>query len=395
MAVRTLKKSWWVDFRFNGARYRKRSPENSRKGALAYELYLRQRLTTGKSIENQQGDTKTVTFAEFAPKWFEEYVVANNKYSEQLKKKQVLSTSLIPFFGKTSISEINGRDIERYKVQQVHLGLKNKTIMNRLLVLNKCLVTAYEWLKLDGAPPKIIWPKWTVPEIDYLSPEECELLVSRASGIIQEMMLMALRTGMRQGELKGLQWSSIDWMTRTVAVRHSRDDYQKLLVPPKNNRTRYIPLDIDLYTVLYRRKRETGYVFLAYDGTPFDKNRMNDAIGKVCRQASIRKIGWHTLRHTFASHLAMRGVPLPAIKELMGHANITTTMRYAHVAPSTLRTAIEMLNPKAMITTDFGQPVVNRWQEHQRGELASKARATKDAWFKPSDDNRPSNTKAA
>ena len=62
----------------------------------------------------------------------------------------------------------------------------------------------------------------------------------------------------------------------------------------------------------------------------------------------------------------MRGVPLPAIKELMGHSTITTTMRYAHVAPSTLRTAIEMLNPKTMMATDSGQPVGNRWQEIQR-----------------------------
>jgi integrase len=379
MAVRKLKNSWWVDFHFDGRRHRKRSPENTRQGALAYELLLRQKLARGEPLESHPHRLKDQTFAEFAAKWLDDYVRANNKHSEQLKKKHILSASLIPFFGSMPIWQITAHDIERYKAQQVLLGLKNKTIMNRLLVLNKCIVTAYEWLALEGAPPKIKWPKWVVPEIDYLAPQECELLVSHASGVTHEMILMALRTGMRQGELKGLQWSSIDWLTRTVAVRHSRDDYQGVLVPPKNNRTRHIPLDIDVYTMLYRRKQDTGYVFLTRDGQPFNNNRLYDAIVKVCTQAGLRKIGWHTLRHTFASHLAMRGVPLPAIKELMGHANITTTMRYAHVAPSTLRTAIEMLNPKTMATADFGQPVVNQWQKLQRDEVAQENPSTEYA----------------
>jgi glutamine synthetase len=75
----------------------------------------------------------------------------------------------------------------------------------------------------------------------------------------------------------------------------------------------------------------------------------------------------------------MRGVPLPAIKELMGHSAITTTMRYAHVAPSTLRTAIELLNPKTAMAEDFGQPAVNQWQELQRIELGQEPPAPKYA----------------
>jgi integrase len=189
---------------------------------------------------------------------------------------------------------------------------------------------------------------------------------------MHEMILTALRTGMRQGEIKGLQWSSVDWLNRSIAVRHSRDDYLKVLVPPKSNRTRHIPLDVDVYTMLFRRKGETGYVFRTTDGQPFNNDRLNYAIGKLCNQAGLRRIGWHTLRHTFASHLAMRGVPLPAIKELMGHSAITTTMRYAHVAPSTLRSAIDMLNPKTMIDANFGQPVVNLWQDTQRRENTQK-----------------------
>jgi len=374
MAVRKIKHSWWVDFYFNDARYRKRSPENSRAGASAYEVTLRQRLAKGEGIDGAvEAVQKNTTFKEFAWQWLEDYVKPNNKYSEQIAKKYVLSASLIPAFGHLRIEQIGAREIERYKGQQVKEGFTNKTIRNRLTILNKCLVIAYEWLELEGSPPKIKWPKCISPEIDYLAPQECELVLSHADGVLHEMILLALRNGMRQGEIKGLQWSSIDWLNRSVAVRHSRDDYRKVLVPPKNNRTRHIPLDTDLYAILYRRKEDTGYVFLAKDGAPFNNDRLNDAIRKLCKRSGLRKIGWHTLRHTFASHLAMRGVPLPAIKELMGHSSIATTMRYAHVAPSTLRSAIEMLNPKGFVDATFGQPVVNQWQELQKSEAIRKA----------------------
>jgi integrase len=309
MAVRKIRASWWVDFRVNTVRYRKRSPDNSKAGAKAYESLLLPKLTGGKPIN--RGSQQQLTFEEFAWKWFDDYVKPNNKYSEQMAKRYVLTASLVPFFGRTPIGRIRAHDIERYKAAQVQQGFKSKTISNRLTVLNKCLVTAYEWLELEGAPPKIKWPKWSPPEIDYLSPDECELLLSHANGVIFEMVLMALRTGMRQGELRGLQWSSLDWLTRSVAVRHSRDD-RGVLVPPKNGRGRHIPLDIDVYTLLHQRKEETGYVFLRRDGQPFNNDRLNNAIRRLGRQAGLRKIGWHTLRHTFASHLAMRGVPLPA-----------------------------------------------------------------------------------
>jgi hypothetical protein len=92
----------------------------------------------------------------------------------------------------------------------------------------------------------------------------------------------------------------------------------------------------------------------------------------VLKKAELRHIGWHTLRHTFASHLATRGVPLNAVQQLMGHSTITTTMRYAHLAPSTLRAAIDLMNPRTAFGADFGQPVVNPWLEAQQKENAKK-----------------------
>lgn len=365
MATRLIRKSWWVDFRFDLKRYRRRSPENSRTGARAYEIALRKRLARGEELDGKKAQARLLTFAEFVPQWFAEYVVPNNKASEQRVKKYTLSASLVPFFGKTPVAAISVRDIERYKAQLLHEGKSRKTINNHLTVLRKCLHTAYEWMQLNGTPPKVVWLKCSPPRTDYLAMDECDLLLGHSTGTIREMILTALRTGMRQGEIKGLQWASIDWVNRSVAVRHSLSDYTMLLGTPKGNRERHIPLDIDLLEVLSARRQAEGYVFLDENGQPFTHKKVSAALARVCRLAGVRKVGWHVLRHTFATHQSMNGTPLNIVQALLGHASITTTMRYAHVAPSALRTAIELANPRTAVAASVGQPAVNRWQDRQ------------------------------
>src|ERR1700688_389694 len=244
MAVRKIKNSWWVDFRAEYMRYRKRSPENTKAGAEAYEALLRQKLARGECIgKAPSAQKKQQLFKRFVQQWFREYVIANNKPSEQRTKRYILSASLVPFFGNIPVDEITTRTIEQYKARTALSGVTAKTINNRLTVLKRCLTMAYEWLELDGTPPKITWLKVSPPKTGYLTYEESELLLTSATGIVRDMLLLALRTGMRQGELRGLQWMSIDWQNRSIAVRHSRCDYTKELGSPKSNRERHIPMD--------------------------------------------------------------------------------------------------------------------------------------------------------
>lgn len=361
MTVRIIKKSWWVDFRSNHMRYRIRSPENSKAGASAYEAVLRQKLARGAQIDDTEKEVhRNLTFKQFAWQWHEQYVVPNNKHSEQRAKKYILQSSLVPFFGKLRMDEITTHHVELYKAHELKSGVSRKTINNRLAVFSKCLATAYEWLKLMGTPPKIVWLKCPPPRTDFLSADECKLLLSHSEGFIHEMVFTALRTGMRQGELAGLQWSSIDWQNQNIAVRQSRNARTGKLESPKSNRERHIPMDTDVYGMLFKRKQDTGYVFLDERSKPLCSEHLRRELREVRYKAGLRPLGWHTLRHTFATHLAMRGAPLHVVQALLGHSTITTTMKYAHVAPSMLRSAIEMLNPKTAIITDFGQPVGNQ-----------------------------------
>jgi integrase len=364
MAVRKVKGSWWVDFMFKHTRYRKRSPENTRSGAVAYEVLLRHKLARGESIDRDLVENDPA-FDEFAWEWFEVYAVPNNKFLEQRAKKYIIQSSLIPFFGKVPIGQITTHHVEEYKAHALKEGVTRKTVNNRLAVLSKCLATAYDWRKLSGASPRIQWLKCPPPRTDFLSADECTLLLSHAEGMMYQMILTALRTGMRQGELAGLQWSSIDWENRNIMVCHSRCPRTGRLESPKSNRERHIPMDADVYEVLYKRRQTTGYVFLDKGEKPFAAHRLIRGLREVRYKAGLRPLGWHTLRHTFASHLAMKGAPLHIVQALLGHSTITMTMRYAHVAPSMLRSAIAMLNPKSLIEGGFGQPVVNQWQTTQ------------------------------
>ena len=91
-------------------------------------------------------------------------------------------------------------------------------------------------------------------------------------------------------------------------------------------------------------------MFCGVDGEPWTRNVMKIGMRHACKRAGLRSIGWHVLRHTFCSHLAMRGAAPKAIQELAGHSNLAVTMRYMHLSPSTLRDAIRLLDGGAVAT---------------------------------------------
>lgn len=367
MSVRLNKKtkSWFVDIVYDyGKRFRKNSPENSKGGALNYEAFLRSQLAMGKSIERIEADTKPIpTFAQFSKKWLEVHVVPNNKFSEQKTKRSALKCWLLPFFGKKPLDQIGVRDIEEFKANGRKKGLSEKTVNNHLAVLSKCLSTAYDWKEMPLPPPKISWLKVPPPQTRHLSPDECNLLLSHCGGVLREMILTGLRTGMRQGELIALQWSSINWENQTIAVRHNQCYYKKELISTKNNRVRIIPMDVDVYETLYRRKKDTGYVFTDENNAAQGCRGLLARLKKTAKEAGIGNIGWHILRHTFASQLTAKGAPIVAVQTLLGHSSIGVTLRYAHVAPSTLRSAIDLLNPR---NAHLRQPDGNEWQATQK-----------------------------
>jgi integrase len=153
---------------------------------------------------------------------------------------------------------------------------------------------------------------------------------------LRPLVLTALNTGLRRGELLGLTWGAVNLVDRILTVT---------AVSAKSGHTRRVPLNAEAQMVLstwYERSAKPApdlFVFPRADGTRMQ--RIDTAWRGLVRQAGIRNFRLHDCRHHFASRLVQAGVDLYVVKELLGHSEITMTERYSHLAPENLRAAVE------------------------------------------------------
>jgi integrase len=265
----------------------------------------------------------------------------NNKYSEILSKEKILRVHLVPYFGGMDLNEINNLDIEKYKAQKKQVGLSAKTINNHLTVLRKAFQCALDWGAVKTCPT-VKRLKTPQQKYDFLTQEECRDLFAAADGIYRDMIMVALGTGLRFGELIALSWEDVDFKIGELTIRQSYA--MGVLGSTKSDRIRHIPISDSVRHTLYRIRKDKGLVFTDTQGNPLNQCQCVYRLYAICKKAGLRKIGWHTLRHTFASHLVQAGANLVAVQGLLGHSDIRTTMRYAHINRAALREAIGILD---------------------------------------------------
>jgi integrase len=365
MPVRKTKNGRWaVDFRHQGKRIRYTSTATTKRDAEADERTARSRLALGLPLVPTEKAALPL-FRDFFEQWYNDYVVGNNGISSQRTKRIAFRVSLKPFFGARRLDDITSQDVERFKGWMLKKGYKHKTLNNRLTILRRCLGSALEWGLLEKVPSisavRVPEPPW-----DYLSEAEAADLLKAALTIEGgEMVWVALRAGLRRGELQGLHWEDIDESSRHIIVRRNvvqgRDSWTK------THRTRFIPASHDLWTALKRREREGPRMFPGPQGGIISVTRCQTILNRACRAAGIRRVRWHDLRHTFASHLVARGVHLLVVARLLGHTTTKMTERYAHLAPNACHAAIDALTvpPTTSLTRSlpdisahFGQHMV-------------------------------------
>jgi integrase len=316
----------------------------SKRDAETWERSVLAEITTGtygrKEAAKEKKDVPTV--AAFAGEFVTTYAKVHNKPSEVWTKESHLKVHLVPVFGGMRLDEIGLRDIERYKAKKVAEGQAPKSINNHLTVLRRLLGVAAEWGLIEAAP-KFKLMKAPKPKFDFLTFEESDRLIEAAEEPWKTEVIVALRTGLRHGELHGLRWGDVDLVSGRLVVRQSL--WRKQFVTPKNGKEREIPLSDDAIRALKRHRHLKGeLVFSADDGNLLLATACKWPLWRACKKAGLRPIQWHVLRHTFASHLVMRGAPIKAVQELMGHSTIEMTMRYAHLSPDARRDAVMLLD---------------------------------------------------
>ena len=264
---------------------------------------------------------------------------------------------LIDFFGQQkSIREIGSKEIENfcsYLQQKVHKGFH---VYYRTLkaAFNKSV----EW----GYVSENFFIKVKLPKKQKLAPVfiSSDQLLAISNQIINEVIkdfvVFAFYTGMRLDEIINLGWKNVDLENRVATVGDEN-------FTTKGRKQRFIPICEEALEVLTRRKtqdakgtaslilplikgeKNCGFVFCKPDGKKYTGDHISQSFKRACKTAGLDKaIHFHSLRHSFASYLVQKGVPLYTIKELLGHSSISTTEIYSHLNMDSLREAIKKLD---------------------------------------------------
>jgi integrase len=297
------------------------------------------------------------TLEQFAPRFLDGHARANRqKPSAIAAKETILNVHLIPLLGAKRLDAITTEQVQQLKR---HLGTRApKTVNNVLTVLNVLLKKAVEWDVIERMPCAIRLlpiPKASSGFYDF---DDYERLVVAATAdrIAQLIVLLGGEAGLRCGEMMALEWRDVDLGKRQLCVQ--RSDWKGQVTTTKGGRLRYVPLTVRLATALREHRHLRGpRVLCQIDGSPLTQKIVQDHVRRSVRRAQLAKSGVHRLRHTFCSHLAMRGAPARAIQELAGHEDLATTQRYMHLSPAAIEGAIRLLDipPVQLVRGEMGE----------------------------------------
>jgi integrase len=294
------------------------------------------------------------TVREFAAQ-FLDHQASRTKPLTHIQQRATINTLLVPALGKLRVDQIARQHIDGLATAWAAAGNAPKTINTRLGTIRRLLSLAVEW-EIIPRVPRIEFLRLGKEAPRWLADEEMTRLLDAAEPRWRSMMLVGLRTGLRIGELRGLQWGDVDLERRTLHVRRTDPGRRALdATPPKGNRDRTVPLTVESAAALAAMRpakaRADDWVWpaLLKRGTETRSRARSEkgcwhALNRAARAAKLADVGWHTLRHTYASHLVMRGIPIRLVQAWLGHASVKETEKYAHLYPDHGHDAASLLD---------------------------------------------------
>jgi integrase len=339
-------------------RERKKSPVTSKSGTERW-AQAREREIILAGTAPKAPKAKVPTLNDFWPKFIDGHCKANKQKPSGIESKEYhFRQYLGPVLGKLRLSEIsNARIVELKAYMTKELGgspnaksrpgKSGATINNCLSSLSKCLKCAHEWGVIQALPCKIPRLKTQGRPPAFYDFEPFEALVQAAAALDKRTELIILLSGdagLRKGEILALDQAYCDTRNGRLTVQWNQVKGQ--VHETKGMEYRTVPMTDRLRAAIKAHAHRRGpRLLLQDDATPITEANLRAWLAAAQRAAGLPKASGevHILRHTFCSHLAMRGAPVRSIQTLAGHKHLTTTLRYMHLAPGETDRAIKLL----------------------------------------------------
>ncbi len=332
--------AYFIDYRVNGRRFRKGVGHSKKIAELALKDLEVKLAKNDLGFLKQDGAYQKLLID------FENYCKTNLAPNTRKRYKSIIDNfnhflkSTYPYLEK--LSQFTSKVFEDFKQFRKEEGAENRTVNHELIVVRMMFRLAVQWGYMNKNPTDGVSKLRIVNTIAprFLSEEECKKLLEEADDWLRPIFCAFLNTGMRKSELENLEWNDVDFSRRKIKIV-AKDDWS-----PKTNE-REIPINEGLLEVLKKQKEKSNgskYVFPDDEGGKIYKNRLRKRLMTLTKRLGFGDVTQiHALRHTFASHLVMKGVDLATVKQLMGHSDIVTTMIYSHLTEKHVNEAVDRL----------------------------------------------------
>ena len=323
---------WWLAYvDVQGRVIRETSETSDYKAALKKLADKRDAVAKGKEVAKPK--VRNVLFADAV----EEYL----KWAKPqgvYKNKKYMAGDLEARFGNIPLRRFNVSMLEAFQQELIAQGKRPGTINRKMAMLKHLFRKCSDWGWVDDdalrTVRKVKMLKEPAGRLRYLAPEEVQRLLKECTNpLLRAVVTVAVNSGMRRGEILNLTWDSVDLRNGYLLVTHS-----------KNGDRREVPMNAAVREVLEGivRRLDSTYVFCDKKGRMYKGGR--NAFERACKRAGIYNFHFHDLRHTAASFMAMGGVDLMSIKQILGHKTIQMTLRYSHLSPGHLRNAVAAID---------------------------------------------------
>ncbi len=315
---------YYIDYHFKGRRLRESTGTKSRKEA---EKCLHSRM--GEVVQGKfklESVDRIPHFKEFSVKYME--WAKENKRSWERDFYSL--KNLLPVFGDKKLAEIHPFHVESYKIQRKS-QVKPATVNREVALLKRILNLAIVWRVIQANPIRDV-KLLKEPRIHeaFLSEVETSKLIEACKIPLKWIVITALHTGMRRGEILNMKWENINLKAGYITITET-----------KNGEIRHVPLNQTMKKMIAGLPRISNFVFAKKDGSAYAWINRSWRNAKVKADINCR---FHDLRHTYASHLVMNGVDLMTVKELLGHKTLAMIQRYAHLSGDHKQRAVEKLD---------------------------------------------------